>query len=255
MQVACYCGDATFDGDDIEVIADALVAHVRADHQTQYPEESLRTFVRNYGEATQRLTGPTERLDTIGTIEIHPVSADRIDDWLHFFDHDAFAGDPDWASCYCLEPHQPPSEEEGERPWRTTRAMMADRLGGGGSFGYLAYVDGTAAGWVNASLRSDYGPLRTVDPDGPAPESVIGVSCFVVAPPYRQHGVAAALLDRVIADAATRGATWIEAYPHTDPDVAAEAKHFRGARSMFDARGFEAVRTLERQTVVRRGVG
>ena len=63
------------------------------------------------------------------------------------------------------------------------------------SFGYLAYVNGQPAGWVNASSRSDYGLYRRVDPDGPEPQSVIGVSCFLIAPPFRRHGVASALLD------------------------------------------------------------
>jgi hypothetical protein len=34
------------------------------------------------------------------------------------------------------------------------------------------------------------------------------------------------LLDRVIADAADRGAQWIEGYPHNVPD--GDAGHFRG---------------------------
>jgi GNAT superfamily N-acetyltransferase len=82
---------------------------------------------------------------------------------------------------------------------------------------------------------------------------VIGVSCFVIAPPFRRHGLAAALLDRVIADAATRGASWIEAYPHNQPE-SNDAAHFRGPRSMYDARGFAPVAVRERDTIVRRSV-
>jgi GNAT superfamily N-acetyltransferase len=66
-----------------------------------------------------------------------------------------------------------------------------------------------------------------VDPDGPDPASVIGVSCFVVAPPYRRHGVAGRLLDRVIEDALDRGATWIEGYPANEPD-GSDSGHYRG---------------------------
>ena len=74
------------------------------------------------------------------------MTKDRIDDWLRFFDHDAFAGNPDWASCYCLEPHVPATPEQPERAWRETRATVAERLRGGTTFGYLAYVDGRPAG-------------------------------------------------------------------------------------------------------------
>ena len=145
----------------------------------------------------------------------------------------------------------PATPEQPERAWRTARAATVERLCAGTTFGYLAYVDGRSAGWVNASLRSDYGLYRLVDRGGPAPSSVIGVSCFVIAPPFRRHGIAAALLDRVIADAPGRGASWIEGYPHNHPEDG-DAGHFRGPRSMYDARGFEPIEVRERDTVVRR---
>ena len=140
-----------------------------------------------------------------------------------------------------------------ERPWRETRAAMVKRLQGGGTFGYLAYAGGRPAGWVNASVRSEYGLFRLVDPEGPEASSVIGVSCFVIAPPFRRHGIASALLDRVIADASTRGASWVEGYPHNAPETS-DAGRFRGARSMYDARGFEAIEVREHDTVMRLSV-
>jgi GNAT superfamily N-acetyltransferase len=103
-------------------------------------------------------------------------------------------------------------------------------------------------------LRSDYGLYRLVDPGGPEPSSVIGVSCFIIAPPFRRHGIAWALLDRVIADASARGASWVEGYPRNEPEEG-DAGHFRGPRSMYDARGFEPIELRERDTVVRRPVG
>jgi len=250
MHLKCFGCDALIEAGDADTIADAFVAHAREKHTWSYPEEAIRNYARNYGDATERLTGDTERLPEIAGITVHPMTTERIDDWLRFFDHDGFAGNPSWASCYCLEPHVPASPEQPERAWRATRAAMSDRLRAGTTFGYLAYVDGHTAGWVNASLRSDYALYRQVDPNGPEPASVIGVSCFVIAPPFRRHGVASALLDRVIADASRRGAAWIEAYPHNKPDEN-DAGHFRGPRSMYDARGFEPIQVRERDTVVR----
>jgi GNAT superfamily N-acetyltransferase len=248
MWMECFAGDMRIEGDDAETIADRFVAHASESHDWPYPEEAIRNYARNYAEAGVRLTGSTERLSEIGDATVCPVSEDRIDDWLRFFDHDAFAGNPDWASCYCLEPHVPAKDE---RPWREVRTAMVERLRNGGTFGYLAYVDGRPAGWVNASPRSDYGLYR-LDPDGPDPASVIGVSCFIIAPPYRRHGIGAMLLDRVIADAADRGAQWIEGYPHNVPD--GDAGHFRGPRHLYDARGFEPVEQREHDTVMRRPV-
>jgi GNAT superfamily N-acetyltransferase len=251
MNIKCFACDALIEAEDADAAADAFVAHGRNRHTWSHPEEAIRNYARNYAEATERLTGATERLPTLGDIAIHAVTSDLVVDWLRFFDHDGFAGNPDWASCYCLEPHVPATPEEPERPWRRTRATMAERLRGGATFGYLAYVGGRPAGWVNASARSDCGLYRSVDPDGPESASVIAVSCFVVAPPFRRHGLAAALLDRVIADAPARGFAWIEGYPHNTPE-ASDAAHFRGPRSMYDARGFRPIEIRDRDTVMRR---
>lgn len=254
MEAKCFECAALMEADDVDAVADAFVAHGQERHTWSYPEEAIRNYARNYAEATERLTGDTERLSEIGDVSVHPVTGDRVDDWLRFFDHDAFAGNPDWASCYCLEPHVPTTPEQPERPWRDTRATMAGRLRGSTTFGYLAYVDGRPVGWVNASFRSDYSLYGLVEPDGPEPRSVIGVSCFVIAPPFRRHGVAATLLDRVIADASPRGATWIEGYPHNQPQES-DAGHFRGPRSMYEARGFQPIEVREHYTVMRRRVG
>jgi GNAT superfamily N-acetyltransferase len=218
VKVKCFACDALIEADDANSVADAFVAHGQESHTWEYPKEAIRNYARNYAEAAERLTGGTSRLSEIGDVTVHPVTEDRVGDWLRFFDHDAFAGNPSWASCYCLEPHVPATPEQPERAWRQTRATVAARLRGSTTFGYLAYVDGRPAGWVNASWRSDYGLYRLIDPDGPQPRSVIGISCFVIAPPFRRHGIAAALLDRVIADASARGASWIEGYPHNHPE-------------------------------------
>jgi GNAT superfamily N-acetyltransferase len=250
VQITCFECDAPVEAGDVDTVIAAFVAHGQARHNWTYPEAAIRTYARNCAEAIERSTGSRDRLAQIGAVTIHPVAENRVDDWLRLFDSDAFPDNPGWASCYCLEPHAPPPPEQGERPWRTTRAIMIERLRSGTTFGYLAYAGGRTAGWVNASLRADYGLYREVDPAGPAPRSVIGVSCFVIAPPFRRHGIAAALLDRVVADASARSASWIEAYPLNAPKDG-DAGHFRGPRAMYDARGFAQVELRGRYAVVR----
>lgn len=247
----CECG-ATLTGNDEESFCDGFLAHTRADHPdwAQFPDVG----VRNYGAALLRLDGGAERLDAIGAVEIHPVTEDRIEDWTTFFDREGFVGRPEWASCYCTEPHlqspvtDPPSDDH--RTWRENRELEREALREGRSFGYLAYVDGHVGGWVNASKRSSYALFREGAPDD---DDVIGVSCFVIGPPYRRHGLAGKLLDRVVADAAGRGAAFVEAYPFvaTRPD---DDANFRGSRSLYEARGFEPVAERERYTVMRRAV-
>ncbi len=251
MQVKCFACDTLVDASNLDAAIAAFLEHGRDVHAWSYPEQALRNYARNYAEAVERITGDTERLPVVSSITVRPVDDARVDDWLQFFDRDAFAGNPDWGACYCLEPHVPATPDNPESPWRERRSCVAQRLRDGSTVGYLAYVDGRTAGWVNASSRAEYGLFRDVDPAGPAPSTVIGVSCFVVAPPFRRHGVASALLDRVIADAARRGAAWIEAYPRNEPEVS-DAAHFRGTRAMYERRGFEPVAVRERDTVMRR---
>jgi GNAT superfamily N-acetyltransferase len=254
VNVKCFACNALIGADNADAIVDAFVAHGRQDHTWSYPDAALRQYARNYAEATERLSADTERLSEISPIRIDRVTHDRIGGWLRLFDHDGFAGNPDWASCYCLEPHVPAPSEEPERAWRETRAAMVERLGAGTTIGYLAYVGDRAAGWVNASSRSEYRLYGPIEPGGPEPSSVVGVSCFLVAPPFRRHGIAAALLDHVIGDARSRGASWVEAYPRNAPE-GNDASHFRGPRSMYDARGFVPVQQRERDTVMRLRVG
>lgn len=249
MWVECFEKDARFDGDDAETLAQELLEHVRANHDVRYPDDEIRLWARNFADASVRASGPTERVLSIGSIEVHPVTEERIGDWLRLFDHDAFPDNPDWGSCYCLHPH---TGDVPERPWRDIRAEMVERLRSGATLGYLAYVDGAPAGWVNASYRSTYAKYDGIDPDGPAADTVLGVSCFVIAPPFRRHGVSSALLDRVLDDGRSRGAHYIEGYPRS-AEHEDDTSSFCGPRTMFERRGFSPVEEHGRFTVVRRG--
>jgi GNAT superfamily N-acetyltransferase len=251
MKIKCFGCDETLSADSVEQLVDAFETHANEDHEWDYPMSSLRNYARNVAEATIRLTGPTKRFDSIGAIEVHPVTVDRIDDWLQFFDHDGFADNPEWASCYCLEPHG--GLDEDEPLWTESRAAMVERFTNRTTEGYLAYVDGKVAGWVNASKRSDSSKYADVDPDGPPAAVVASVSCFVIAPPYRRHGVADSLLEFVLSDAASRGVDWVEAYPKPEV-VDGDAENFKGTMAMYTTRGFDPIETHEHYTVMRKRV-
>lgn len=246
------CG-AAIEGVDLAAFADAYVAHVRSRHpEWPFPDMAIR----NVAEATQRLTGSTIRLETIGPATIHPVSGERVRDWLAFFDHDGFAGNPVDAVCYCSSPHVFAAGQQGGaemRPWRQNRELMVGLLRSGRAYGYLAYVDGRPAGWVNASKRSECSQLRPKEHIERIDSEVISLACFVIAPPYRRHGLAAALLQRVIDDAPARNATCIEAYPLNSP-AASDAANHRGRRSLFETHGFNVVQEREHDSIMRRHV-
>jgi hypothetical protein len=86
VKVKCFGCDALLESSDCDGVASALVAHGRETHGWQYPEEAIRNYACNYAEATERLTGGTERLTEITNVTVLLVTEDSVDDWLGFFD-------------------------------------------------------------------------------------------------------------------------------------------------------------------------
>ena len=109
----------------------------------------------------------------------------------------------------------------------------------GTMFGYLAYVDGRPAAWVNASRRA----TPRCSGGATADARTAAVACFAVAPPYRRHGLAQQLLARVMADAPA-GAWTVEAYP--PQGQRAGRRELPGRAAMYDAAGFAEVKVRPR---------
>jgi ribosomal protein S18 acetylase RimI-like enzyme len=117
---------------------------------------------------------------------------------------------------------------------------MEERIACGAQRGYLAYAGGLPIGWLNAAPRRELPhlarlPAFAVDD----PEGVGTVACFVIAPPYRRHGVARALLDAACADFARQGLAYAEGFPAKEPERDSAAYH--GPPSLFAAAGFSVV--------------
>jgi ribosomal protein S18 acetylase RimI-like enzyme len=84
-------------------------------------------------------------------------------------------------------------------------------------------------------------------------ERVWSIVCFVVPAEHRRQGVAAALLEGALAFAKKRGARLLEAYPVDKQGRSADTAMWFGAKSMYDAAGFEEVaRRKPTRPVVRR---
>ena len=213
----------------------------------KHPEFGLtEQNVRDYLEAEDRLSPVRPRVDEIASIEIHPATADRIDDVLHFFDHEGFAGKPEWAACYCVAHHV----GEGGPEWcrDRNRALLAERIKNGSTTGFLAYADGNVAAWCNASPRSEY--IHYAGRDDLPDDKVGSIVCFVVAPPYRRHGLAQKLMDAAVSSFEERGLTHAEAYPNPEPTDDASAYH--GPISMYLDAGFTKVGELDQLAVVQK---
>ena len=240
----CECG-LEISAADYEELVDRFVEHVDQVHADWGVGERV---VRNYLEAFDRLTGSTERLEEIGAIELHAVDSARIDAVLEFFDHDAFADNPGWASCYCMD-NQVDRAAWGERSARQNRADLDSSLRSGKITAVVATVDGKLAGWCNASLRRAYPEHRNGSPDD---ERVGVIMCFVVAPPYRGHGIARHLLHAAVERFAAGGVVTVEAYPVRDPSDLSAAYH--GTVAMFTESGFDIESEDEKGIVMRKAL-
>jgi GNAT superfamily N-acetyltransferase len=248
IEVRCQCGVAVT-GEDEAGLLQPMRGHVETAHaELRLTDQQLRDYI-----AAALRSGPARpRVEHVGTVEVRPLTPDRLEDYLRFFDRDAFADNPAWADCFCMFYMRNWAEGEWQaRAAAENRADMSHLIACGQAQGYLAYVDGEPAGWVNAAPRS---LLPAIDANGEfrvdEEERVGAIACFVVAPHYRGHGIARRLLDAAIDGFRRQGLRYAEGYPARDAGTAAAA--FHGPYAMYEEAGFRPVRELERQTVMRR---
>ncbi len=172
---------------------------------------------------------PAEALD------IHPLTADRLPDFLQYFEGPAFADNPKWRSCYCQFLYVDHAQVKWmDRTAEENRAAACSRICDARMQGYLAYRGGQVVGWCNAAPRH----LLDAFADEPDPdaERLGQITCFVVAPGHRRTGVAKALLDAACAGLKAQGLSIAEAAPK--PGVSGDAENHYGPLSLFTAAGF-----------------
>jgi len=188
-------------------------------------------------------------LETTANIVIRPLEPGLLEDYLVFFDRDAFADNPRWAGCYCYFNHAPHQFEEwGQRTAEQNRAGVSELIQANHMYGYLAYLDGKVAGWCNAGPRGVY---TSLDPQPEPPGERVGaIVCFVIAAPYRGRGVARSLLKSALDGFEQQGYTSVEAYPRKD--AAGQAANYHGPLQMYLNAGFEALGEQDGQVFVRK---
>ena len=183
-------------------------------------------------------------------LEIKKLTIDLIDDWLNFFDNDAFSDDDDWPGCYCMHFHWN-AGLDSKNSWDASldqvyrKTGKADNRGrairlikNGTMQGYLAYCDGKVVGWCNANDKHKYNTVLNSFFNNVDKESKIkSVVCFTVSSKARRKGVATKLLEKICADAIEDGYDYIEAYPlcHNRYGLI----DFQGSVALFEKFGFE----------------
>ncbi len=248
----CPCG-VKVEGADDEQLFVVLRDHTAAAHaDMNLPEARLRGLV----DARSRMNAWDGTTTTLAAPpEVRELAPERTQDFLDYFDRDAFMDNPFWGGCYCLFYQFGGAQEAWEaRTPAQNRADKATSIERGEAHGLLAYVDGKPAAWCHAAPRTTLpGLARTddfrIDDD---PSHVGSIVCFNVAAPYRKQGIAAQLLDAACDALRDKGMKIAEAYPPLKPRSDAGAYH--GTLGMYEAAGFEQHREGKQYVIVRKAL-
>ena len=186
--------------------------------------------------------------------EIYPLSLDRMNDFLSFFDNDAFKDHEEWDGCYCLIYHirdENSSNFSGEKVKR--RKIAIELIKEKKLRGYLAYLNGKVVGWCNTSDKESY-PYYVSDEKlmdkNEANKKIKSIVCFTVDPKMRSKGIATQLLIKIYNDAKVEEYDFIECYPiKNEQDYFG---NFTGPLKMYQKFGFELHKELEDRYIYRK---
>lgn len=250
--LTCLCG-ATIEAADAPSLNTAYWSHADQAHGDLKISEARR---QNAVDAIMRTGGwDGLRRELDGPVDVRPLTPAACDDYVNYFDADAFPDNPAWASCYCIsynidmEPND--FEERSAARNRDDKAAMIHR---GDATGVLAYSRGRVVGWCNAGPRTSF-PLLDRYPEFAADDrdTAGAIVCFVIAPPFRGQGLARKLLDGACDMLRDRGLSTVYGYP---PKRAGnDASSYHGKLSMYVAAGFaETGVSTSRYAVVKKAL-
>ena len=179
-------------------------------------------------------------------VVIRPVSRDQHDAVMHYFDMVAYADNPNWSKCYCMERLV---DDYEHRTKEQNRASRSELILSAKANGLVAYRLGRVVGWCHAAPKAE---LKSVP--GELAADVGAIVCFVVAPDQRRQGIATQLLDAAIEHLRSRGMKMAEAYPRLGEVAPARWvwAQYVGPLSMYEKAGFEVAETRDKFAIVRK---
>jgi ribosomal protein S18 acetylase RimI-like enzyme len=179
-------------------------------------------------------------------VTVRAVSPDQHDAVMHYFDLVAYADNPNWSRCFCMERLVTDYDERTKAQNRETRSAL---IRSAKANGLVAYRLGRVVGWCHAAPKTEL-----LNVPGPSSADAGAIVCFVVAPDQRNQGIATTLLDAALRHLKGRGMRTAEAYPslgEIDPQRWAQINYV-GPLSMYVKAGFEIVERTDDSCIVRR---
>ena len=182
----------------------------------------------------------------LAKVELRELTPDRANDFFDYFDTDAFADNPEGASCYCCYFHWigANGEDWSSRTAVANREWQAELIQRGETTGILAYLDNHPIGWCHAAEKRSLAHLATMNVLASSEDESIGsIVCFVVTKRFRGTGLSNLLLEAACDLLAKRSLQIVEAYP--DRHATDSYANFHGRLDMFLDAGFQIHRELE----------
>ncbi|MDE0326527.1 MAG: GNAT family N-acetyltransferase [Candidatus Poribacteria bacterium] len=182
----------------------------------------------------------------LANLELRELTPDCADDFLDYFDGDAFADNPEGTSCYCCYFHWigTNGEDWSSRTAAANRAWKAELIQRSETTGILAYLNNRPVGWCHAAEKRSLAHLAAMDVLASSDDESVGsIVCFVVTKRFRGTGLSHLLLEAACALLAKRNLRIVEAYP--DRQATDSYSNFHGRLDMFLNAGFQIHRELE----------
>ena len=132
----------------------------------------------------------------------------------------------------------------------TLRKYAAEMLDRNQIHGYLAYDGDQAVGWCNAADRESYAGFVPAFAKHTNCGKTMSIVCFEIAPEYRGMGIASAFIDRVCADAESKGYAAVEGYPKLSDQR--NDFDYQGPLSLYQKAGFMEAAREKGQAVMRK---
>src|SRR5439155_383753 len=115
------------------------------------PGTGLLVWVRRGREALSAMCYDLGTV-TVPGLDIRRVSPELHDEVLHYFDLVAYADNPAWSDCYCMERLDPDFQQRSKAE---NRAARSELLRSAKANGLIARRLGRVVGWCHAAPKSE----------------------------------------------------------------------------------------------------